>query len=337
MVIRHFFSSRNVFRSLAHQTHGFSHVHIPNQVSKYLYRAKLIDSIRLSLCSESPESLLPILNDPNLDSFVVANALRSAPSPESALSFVEFLKKIPHFSHTQHTLHAISKILAKSNRTSQLRKLIDAINAGKFAKVSPVSFMDRMQLYAAAGDLDLVVSLWNEIRNQGRRPCTEAYNIMMGLYAQRGKNMDAVQTFYRMVEEGAIPNSRTYTVMLQHLVSSGKIDMAKEVFSVLPSMRVKRTLKQYSLLVDVFSNIEQFDVVKNLLNEMQIEGVLPGRSMLPSLQKMRESGFLEDTDELLRRCCLMIGSRKLDSVWMLMRRMRKTMIIVVMLMVMEFS
>ncbi|GAB4846633.1 hypothetical protein Ancab_025639 [Ancistrocladus abbreviatus] len=300
MLVRHFFNTRFVLQTLNHQARGFVHKVNASRVSKYHSRAKLIDSIGLGLRCGSTDSLLPILNDPNLDSFVVTNALKSAPSPESALSFAESLKVVPHFSHTQHALHAIAKILAKSSRINELRKLIDAINAREFRKVQSVSSMDCMRWYAAAGDLDLVLHVWDYLRKRGKRPCTEAYNIVMDVYAQRGKDLDAVQTFYRMIEEGAIPNSRTYTVIIEHLVSSGKIDVAKEIFDVLPSMRIKHTLKQYSLLMDAFSKMEQFDVVKNLLYEMQIEGALPRRSILASLQKMQDAGYLRETSELIR-------------------------------------
>ncbi|XP_052196136.1 pentatricopeptide repeat-containing protein At5g66631-like [Diospyros lotus] len=261
-----------------------------NKVSLYLQRAKLIDSIRLALRSNAPRSLISLLNDPNLDSFVVTNAIRSAPSLDSALSLAETLKTIPHFTHTQHTLHAVAKILAKSQQTAKLKTLVDAINSGKFSNVARVSFMDRLRWYAAARDLDLLLSVWDEWRALQKRPCVEAYNIVMGAYARMAKNSEAVKIFFMMIDEGLVPNSRTYTVIIEHLVNSGKLDSAVQIFSVLPLMRIKRTLRQYSLLVGAFTVIKQFDVVKNLLQEMQTDGMLPGQSMLLSLQCMRMAG-----------------------------------------------
>lgn len=162
--------------------------------------------------------------------------------------------------------------------------------------------MDRMRWFAITGDLECVLSVWDEYRAQEKqRPCTESYNIVMNLYAQKGKDLDAVRTFHSLIEEGRIPNSRTYTVMIEHLLNCEKIDMAKEVFDVLPLMRVKRTLRQFSLLMDAFSKLEEYDTMKSILFEMQAEGAIPGRSMLPSLQRLREAGFLEETDEFIQR------------------------------------
>ena len=59
------------------------------------------------------------------------------------------------------------------------------------------------------------------------------------------KDTEAVEVFYRMIDEGAIPNSRTYTIMIEHLMNSRKSDSAMEVFNILSLMRIRHTLKQY--------------------------------------------------------------------------------------------
>ncbi|XP_020551961.1 pentatricopeptide repeat-containing protein At5g66631 isoform X2 [Sesamum indicum] len=273
-----------------------------NKVSLYLQRAKLIDSIRLCLRSNVAESsLLNILSCPSLDSFVVSNALRSAPSAGSALYLVETLKKVKDFSHSQDTLHALAKILAKSGQIGKLEALIDAINSGKFVNVAYISFMDRMRWYAEAGDLNSVTGVWDEWRRTlDKHPCTESYNIVMKLCIEKGRDTEAVKVFCRMIEEGAIPNCRTYTVIIQHLLKFGKLDSAVELFQMLPLMRIRRTLKQYSMLVEAFTGADRLEVVKTLLSEMQTDGILPGRAMLLSLQRMKEAGFADETEELIR-------------------------------------
>lgn len=160
--------------------------------------------------------------------------------------------------------------------------------------------MNLMQWYAAIGDLEAVLDTWDQYRRNDKRVCAESYNIVMSLYARTGKDSEAVEVFYRMIDEGAIPNSRTYTVMIEHLVGSGKLDAAIEVFSVLPLMRIKRTLKQYLVLVDAFVGVERFDEVRTLLNEMRVDGKFPGRAMRMALQRLQEAGFVQETEEFLR-------------------------------------
>lgn len=301
MLFKQLFRSTNLIKILnQQQTRHYARDPFPNKVSLYLHRAKLIDSIRLKLRANTPDSLAPLSGDRLLDSFVVTQALRSAPSSDSALSLVQFIEQNPHFVHTQNTVHALATVLAKSRRVDELKFLIEAVHAGKFRNVR-VSFMNLMQWQAAIGDLEGVIRVWDEYRvSSEKRVCAESYNIVMRLFAQMGKDSEAVKVFHMMIEEGAIPNSRTYTVMIEHLVSSGKLQSAMEVFNVLPLMRVKRTLNQYSVLVEACVGVKQFDEVKILLDEMRVDGILPGRAMRLSLEQIQEAGLVQETDEFLR-------------------------------------
>lgn len=288
----------SLVKSLTQQTRCYARDPFPNKVSHYLYRAKLIDSIRLALRSSPPSSLSAALSDRLLDSFVVTHALRSAPSADSALSLVETLETVMQFSHNQNTLHSLATVLARSRRSGELKSLINAINAGRFGNVR-VSFMNLMQWHAAAGDLESVLKVWGEYRLASDHVCTESYNIVMRLYAHMGNDSEAVQIFYRMIDEGAIPNCRTYTIMIEHLVNSGKLYSAMEVFSMLPFMRIKRTLNQFLLLVEGFTGVKQYDKVQTLLEEMKVDGILPGRAMRLSLERMKEAGFIKEAREFL--------------------------------------
>ncbi|XWS29332.1 hypothetical protein CRYUN_Cryun24cG0020100 [Craigia yunnanensis] len=298
MYFKRFSPSKNLFSLLNQQVRSFARDPFPNKLTHYLHRAKLIDSIRLALRSNSPNSLNPLLQTRLLDSFVVANALRSAPSADSAVSFIENLKQVPNFEHSQNTLFAFATVLAKFKRKDELKALIGDIKVGKFNNVK-VSFMNLLFWYSTAGDLEEVLNTWEEYRSEENRLSTEAYNIVMGLYAQKGMNFEAVEAFRGMIDQGVIPNSRTYTLLLEHLVRLGKLDAAMEVFTLLPSMRIKRTLKQFSVLVQGFVGEERFDVVKTLLKEMREDGKFPGRAMRVYLERMKEAGFVDETDEFL--------------------------------------
>ncbi|GLT39102.1 hypothetical protein SLA2020_133090 [Shorea laevis] len=299
MNFKRFLPSTSLFNHLTQQARFFVGDPFPNKLTLYLRRAELIDSIRLALRSSSGNSLPSLLNTRLLDSFVVTQALRCAPSADSALSFMETLKTVTHFEHSQNTLHALATVLSKFKRNAELKSLIGAIFAGKFNNVR-VSFMNLMQWYAAAGDLDAVLSTWDEYRRAEKRVCTESYNIVMHLYVQMSKNFEAVEVFHRMINEGAIPNCRTYTVIIEHLISLGKLDSAREVFSMMPLMRIKQTLKQFSVLVEAFIGAERFDEAKSFLIEMKDDGKFPSRTMRPSLQRMKEAGYVEETEEFLR-------------------------------------
>ncbi|CAL1408868.1 unnamed protein product [Linum trigynum] len=293
------------FHILRQQVRFFVRDPFSNKLTHYLRRADLIDSIRLHLRSSRPPTSLPlqVLNNRLLDPFVVTHAIRSAPNADSALSLVEVLKNgVPNFQHNQSTLYALATVLAKWGRTHELRSLVedDMKNSERYPHVR-FSFMNLLYWYSAAGDMEAVLATWNDYREkEGKkdRLCNEAYNIVMSIHSRRRNDMEAVNLFYKLIDEGGIPNSRTYTVMMEHLVESGKLDSAMEVFELLPRMRVKRTSKQYLVLVDGFVKSKRFDEVKALFEAMKADGKYPGRAMLKALQELREAGFVEETAEL---------------------------------------
>ncbi|KAE8686002.1 putative zinc ion binding protein [Hibiscus syriacus] len=283
---------------LNQQFRSFAREPFSNKLTHYLQRAKLIDSIRVALHSSSPISLNPLFQTRLLDSFVVANAFRSAPSADSAVSFFENLKQVPNFEHSQNSVFAFATVLAKFKRKEELKALIGDVKDGKFNNVK-VSFMNLLFWYSTAEDLQEVFKTWEEYTSEENRLSTEARNIVIGLYAQKGMDFEAVKAFRGMIDQGAIPNSRTYTILIQQLVRLGKLDTAMEVFTLLPSMRIKRTLKQFLILVEGFVGGERFDVVESLLKEMREDGKLPGRAMRVYLGRMKEAGFGGEADEFL--------------------------------------
>ncbi|KAF9609387.1 hypothetical protein IFM89_015728 [Coptis chinensis] len=103
-----------------------------------------------------------------------------------------------------------------------------------------------------------------------------------------------------MIHDGAYPNYRTYTIVMHHLVSLGKLNEAHEIFETLPSMRIKRTVNQYLILAQGFSGVERFEVVKKLFQEMERDGIVPTQNMVSSLKCLQDAGVLEGLEGLWR-------------------------------------
>ncbi|KAE7998918.1 hypothetical protein FH972_003411 [Carpinus fangiana] len=217
----------------------------------------------------------------------------STRSVDSALSLVKIIEKVPHFTHSRSSLKALGIALAKFRRFSELKGLINSIRNKEFPGVSTESIdMDEFLWHAASGDLDSVLHLWDKTKGHRGRRCVEVYNVLMGIHAKAGNNSKAVKVFYKMMEENAAPNSRTYATMIEHLVSSGKLDSAIEVFRILPRMRIRRSSRMYAALLKGFVDARRIEDVSDLRKEMQIDGVL-----LPLRQCSDKEGEDDDEDE----------------------------------------
>ncbi|PKA59417.1 Pentatricopeptide repeat-containing protein [Apostasia shenzhenica] len=275
----------------------------------YLRRARLIDSLRLRLLSHDPSAPFPLPSSPIiLDSFVAARAIRAAPSPDSAAClFRSLLSLLPPFSHAPHpsVTHSLAKRLSLSRRLPDLFSLLADFR---------FSHLDRLRLLSTAGDVPSALEAFSCLRssssspdNSRRRrrrcgrhpthPCTESYNLILGLHASAGDHSSAVATFSQMITDGACPNSRTYTAIIDHLLQANKIDSAMEVFHLLPSMRLRHTIKQYDVLAVALSSSSRFGDLLRLIKEMNSDGILPGRAMLAAIAKIRDAGFINETNE----------------------------------------
>ncbi|KAJ4730574.1 Pentatricopeptide repeat-containing protein [Rhynchospora pubera] len=260
----------------------------PPRLSLYFSRARLIDSLRFHLFT-SPSLPLPSLPSP-LDPITASHLIRCAPTPDSALSLSTSLP-LPS-PPPLPLLHSLASRLAISGRASALHSLLPSFPV-------PPSPLDRLRWFSLAGDLPSALSAWESLRATSPRghPCTESYNLVIKLYVFNQNHSLAVSTFRRMVCEGAIPNSRTYTEVISHLVKSGFLEPALEVFRLLPSMRIRRTSKQYNVLGEVLGLNDRFDDLRMLIAEMGYDGILPGRQMRGAILKMREAGFVKETDD----------------------------------------
>ncbi|XP_039135053.1 pentatricopeptide repeat-containing protein At5g66631 isoform X2 [Dioscorea cayenensis subsp. rotundata] len=255
-------------------------------VALYLRRARLIDSLRRRLRS----STIPDFSS-SLDSFVAVHALRAAPSPDSALLLFRSLPS----PHHPLLLRSLATRLALSGRLPDLLPLLPDLHP------SPI---DLLRWFSAAGDTTSALTAWSSLRSTAvsrrHHPCTESYNLIMALHVSTASHSDAIAVFSQMISDGANPNSRTYTIIIDHLIKAGYLDPGMEIFTLLPSMRIRRTSRQYDVLASAFSSSNRFDDLRKLLAEMEIDGILPGRGVRAAIIAMRATGHTAGTENYIQ-------------------------------------
>ncbi|XP_062193621.1 pentatricopeptide repeat-containing protein At5g66631-like [Phragmites australis] len=254
------------------------------RVALYLRRALLIDSLRLRLRSPSSRPQPPPPDDP----VVALHAIRAAPTPSSALSLFRALPSpapLPLF-------HALASRLASLAALPDLRAHLDSFPL-------PAPPLARLRLLAAAGDHASALDAFESLPAAPRRSA-EAHNILINLHACAADHAAAVEAFRGMVREGALPNARTYTVVIAHLTSAGFVDQAIEVLRILPSLRVRRTTRQYNVLAEALASAGRFDQLRWLVREMAVvDGVMPGPQMRAAIAAMREGGNIDGTEDFV--------------------------------------
>ncbi|GFP83500.1 pentatricopeptide repeat-containing protein at1g71060 mitochondrial [Phtheirospermum japonicum] len=110
------------------------------------------------------------------------------------------------------------------------------------------------------------------------------YNAMVGAYCWSARINDAYKLVDEMRKCGVGPNSRTYDVILHHLVKLGR---AKEAFSVFQKMDdepgCEPTGSTYEIMVRMFCNVGPTDMAVRVWDQMKGKGVIPSMQMFSAL------------------------------------------------------
>uniref|UniRef100_A0A2P2Q346 Pentatricopeptide repeat-containing protein n=1 Tax=Rhizophora mucronata TaxID=61149 RepID=A0A2P2Q346_RHIMU len=93
---------------------------------------------------------------------------------------------------------------------------------------------------------------------------------------------------YRMVDEMRKceigPNSRTYDIILHHLVKVGRTEEAYSVFQKMSRVEgCEPTVSTYEIIVRMFCNEDKVDMALRIWDQMKAKGVLPVMHMFCTL------------------------------------------------------
>ncbi|CAK9181221.1 unnamed protein product [Ilex paraguariensis] len=113
---------------------------------------------------------------------------------------------------------------------------------------------------------------------------TPTYNAVVGSYCWSLRMYDAYRVVDEMRKCGVGPNSRTYDIILHHLIKARR---AKEAYSVFQRMSnepgCEPTVSTYEIMVRMFCNEERMDMAVKVWDQMKTKGVLPGMHMFSTL------------------------------------------------------
>ncbi|KAI3453104.1 hypothetical protein Pfo_009767 [Paulownia fortunei] len=110
------------------------------------------------------------------------------------------------------------------------------------------------------------------------------YNALVGAYCWSTRMHDAYRVVNEMRECGVGPNTRTYDIILHHLV---KLQKTKEAYSVFQKMDdelgCEPAVSTYEIMVRMFCNEGCMDMALQVWDQMKARGVLPGMHMFSAL------------------------------------------------------
>ncbi|KAG0474223.1 hypothetical protein HPP92_016080, partial [Vanilla planifolia] len=140
-----------------------------------------------------------------------------------------------------------------------------------------------VNMYAKCGNVEDASMAFSEIPERG----IVSWSAMIGGLAQHGRGREALDFFYRMLNEGVPPNHITLTSVLCACSYTGLITEAERYFYSMEKMfAVRRTLEHYACMVDILGRAGKLNSAMELVESMPFEanaaiwGALLGASRL---------------------------------------------------------
>ncbi|KAK9935244.1 hypothetical protein M0R45_022354 [Rubus argutus] len=129
----------------------------------------------------------------------------------------------------------------------------------------------------------------------GFEPDTPTYNALVGAYCWSMRMADAFRVVDEMRKCGIGPKSRTYDIILHHLVKHRRTEQAYSVFQKISSEPgCKPTVTTYEILVRMFCNEKRMDMTLRVWDQMKEKGVLPGMHMFTLINNLCHESKLDD-------------------------------------------
>lgn len=110
------------------------------------------------------------------------------------------------------------------------------------------------------------------------------YNAMVGAYCWSLRMEDAYRLVDEMRRSKIGPNTRTYDIILHHLIKAKKTNEAYSVFQKMSNdPGCEPTASTYEIMVRMFCNEDRTDMALRVWDQMKAKGVLPGMHSFSTL------------------------------------------------------
>lgn len=167
---------------------------------------------------------------------------------------------------------------------------------------TPEVYHQMLDLLGKVSEFDIAWNLMDEIRKQNVLITEQTFAILIRRYVGVGRVNEAVNAFYRMEQYGCDPNSIALAKVLDLLCERKHVREAQNFFEGLRG-RFKPDCVSYTILVNGWSRVGDFNESVRVLREMKESGVQPNVSTFSVLIE----GFCRKGE--------------LDQAWVMLRKM----------------
>ncbi|RYR21408.1 hypothetical protein Ahy_B03g066685 isoform C [Arachis hypogaea] len=182
-----------------------------------------------------------------------------------AFRFFEWAEKQRNYTHDVKAYHSMIESLAKIRQYQIMWDLVNAMR--KKGMLNIETFCIIMRKYARAQKVDEAIYTFNVMEKYDISPNLAAFNGLLSALC-KSKNVRKAQEIFDSMKDRFVPDSKTYSILLDGWGRAPSLPKAREVFREMVCMGCDPDIVTYGIMVDILCKAGRVDEAVEIVKEM---------------------------------------------------------------------
>ncbi|KAL4390412.1 hypothetical protein AHAS_Ahas03G0142500 [Arachis hypogaea] len=179
--------------------------------------------------------------------------------------FFEWAEKQRNYTHNVKAYHSMIESLAKIRQYQIMWDLVNAMR--KKGMLNIETFCIIMRKYARAQKVDEAIYTFNVMEKYDISPNLAAFNGLLSALC-KSKNVRKAQEIFDSMKDRFVPDSKTYSILLDGWGRAPSLPKAREVFREMVCMGCDPDIVTYGIMVDILCKAGRVDEAVEVVKEM---------------------------------------------------------------------
>ncbi|KAJ1382558.1 Tetratricopeptide-like helical domain superfamily [Sesbania bispinosa] len=190
----------------------------------------------------------------------------------SAFRFFEWAEKQRNYTHTIRAYHLMIESLAKIRQYQIMWDLVNAMR--KKGMLNVETFCIIMRKYARAHKVDEAVYTFNVMDKYDVPQNLVGFNGLLSALC-KSKNVRKAQEIFDSMKGRFVPDSKTYSILLEGWGKAPNLPKAREVFREMVSVGCSPDIVTYGIMVDILCKAGRVDEAVEVVKDMDASNCRP--------------------------------------------------------------
>ncbi|CAN6440715.1 unnamed protein product [Victoria cruziana] len=186
--------------------------------------------------------------------------------------FFRWAEKQRSYTHTVRAYNLVIDSLAKIKQYQLMWGLVSDMRRKNLLNIETFSVM--MRRYARAQKVDEAIYTFNIMDKFGVTPNLAAFNSLLGAFC-KSKNVRKAQEIFDSMKSRFVPDSKTYSVLLEGWGREPNLLKAREVYREMVENGCEPDIVTYSIMVDILCKTGRMEEAVEVMAEMRSRNCMP--------------------------------------------------------------